>query len=270
MLRAVDALRDAIGSVPVWALVFLAIVVVVASAVNTVAGAGSLLILPALIFSGLDASAANATNRVGILVQTGAAILGFRRAGLRVGPNEVRLTFVTMLGGLVGSFLATLLQPAQMQLAIVCAMGLVLIITLLPKKKRGEGEPPPKDALPAPTPCMMDGFFFIGIYGGFLQAGVGILALLFLSRVFDTSLVASNVLKVTATFGLTIVALAVFAARHEGIDPVRGAVLAIAAAVGGYFGADPAVRLGETWTRRAIVVAVVASMAKLTWDLAAG
>jgi uncharacterized membrane protein YfcA len=267
MLRAVDALLDAIGSVPPWALVFLALVVVVASAVNTVAGAGSLLILPALIFSGLDASSANATNRVGILVQTGAAILGFRKAGLRVGPNEVRLTLVTMLGGLVGSFLATLLLPAQMQLAIVCAMGLVLVITLLPKKKRGEGQPPPRDVLPAPTPGMMAGFFFIGIYGGFLQAGVGILALLFLSRVFDTSLVASNVLKVTATFGLTLVALGVFAVRHEGIDPVRGAVLAVAAAIGGYFGADLAVRLGETWTRRAIVVAVVASMTKLVWDL---
>jgi uncharacterized membrane protein YfcA len=143
----------------------------------------------------------------------------------------------------------------------------VLVITLLPKKKRGEGEPPARDALPTPTPGMMAGFFFIGIYGGFLQAGVGILALLFLSRAFDTSLVASNVLKVTATFGLTLVALAVFAVRDAGIDPVRGAVLAIAGAIGGFFGADLAVRLGETWTRRAIVVAVVASMTKLVWDL---
>ncbi len=259
---------DAIGAVPLWALAFLALVVVIASAMNTVAGAGSLLILPALIFSGLDASSANATNRVGILVQTGAAILGFRKAGLRVGRNELRLTLVTMAGGLVGSFLATLLTPAQMQLAIVVAMGLVLVLTLLPKKQRAEGEPPPHAVLPTPTPGMMTGFFFIGIYGGFLQAGVGILALLLLSRVFDTSLVAGNVLKVTATFGLTIVALGVFAARHEGIEPVRALVLAIAAGVGGYFGADLAVRLGERWTRRAIVVAVVASMTKLVWDLA--
>ena len=184
-----------------------------------------------------------------------------------MGAKELRLTLVTMGGGLLGSFLGTLLDPGQMQLAIVVAMGLVLVITLLPKKKRAEGAPAPKETLPTPTPGMMTGFFFIGIYGGFLQAGVGILALLFLSRVFDTSLVASNVLKVTATFGLTIVALGVFAARHEGIEPVRGVVLAVAAGVGGYFGADVAVRLGETWTRRAIVVAVVASMSKLVWDL---
>ncbi len=49
---------------------------------------------------------------------------------------------------------------------------------------------------------------------------------------------------------------------------MRALVLAIAAGVGGYFGADLAVRLGERWTRRAIVVAVVASMTKLVWDLA--
>jgi uncharacterized membrane protein YfcA len=267
MLVAVDAVLEAISSVPPSALAFLAVVVLVASALNTVAGAGSLLILPALIFSGLDASSANATNRVGILVQTGAAILGFRRAGLSVGPAELRLTAVAMLGGLVGSWLATLLAPAQMQVAIVCAMGLVLVLTLLPRKPRAEGAPPPRDALPPPTLAMVAGFFCVGIYGGFLQAGVGILALLLLSRFFDTSLVAANVVKVTATFGLTVVALAVFAARHEAIDPVRGAVLAASAAVGGFLGADLAVRVGEVWTRRVVVLAVVASMAKLLWDL---
>ncbi|MBX7193002.1 MAG: sulfite exporter TauE/SafE family protein [Sandaracinaceae bacterium] len=254
-------------ALPYGSLAFLALVVLVASAVNTVAGAGSLLVLPALIFSGLDASSANATNRIGILVQTAAAIVGFRRAGKTIGRHELHLTLTTMLGGLLGSFLATLLAPSQMQLAIVIAMGLVLFLTLLPKAARPPDAPPPADSLPAPTPTMLAGFFAIGVYGGFLQAGVGILVLLFLSRVFDTSLVASNVLKSTATFGLTLVALAMFAARGETIDLPRGLVLALGAALGGYFGADLAVRLGERWTRRAIVVAVLASMAKLVFDL---
>ena len=254
-------------SVPLGALTFLFVVAVCASAVNTVAGAGSLLLLPALIVSGLDASAANATNRMGILVQTGAAIVGFRRAGLRVGSNEMRLTFIAMLGGGVGSFLATLLEPAGMQLAIVLAMGLILVATFLPKRRAAPNAPPPRDTLPEPDAKMLVGFFFIGVYGGFLQAGVGILALLFLSHVVGTSLVAGNVLKVTATFGLTIVALGVFAARGETIDAPRGVVLALGAAVGGFYGAGLAVRLGETWTRRAIVIAVVLSMGKLVFDL---
>ncbi len=255
------------------ALVVLALVVLFASAVNTVAGAGSLLILPALIFSGLDASAANATNRIGILVQTAAALVGFRRAGLSIGRDEAKLTLVTMGGGAVGSLLATLLAPARMQLAIIVAMGVILVLSLVPRRKRppsAEGAPAVAK-LPAPDARMLAGFFLIGIYGGFLQAGVGILVLLFLSHVFDASLVASNVLKSTATFGLTLVALGVFAARGETLDAPRGLVLACGAAVGGYFGADVAVRLGERWIRVAIVVAVTASMAKLLWDtLSAG
>jgi uncharacterized membrane protein YfcA len=264
-----DALTEMLGSVPLGALVFLFVVAVFASAVNTVAGAGSLLLLPALIFSGLDASAANATNRVGILVQTGAAIVGFRRAGLRVGRNEMRLTYTTMIGGAVGSFFATLLDPASMQLAIVFAMGLILVATFLPKRRAAPDAPPPSDTIPDPDPRMLAGFFFIGLYGGFLQAGVGILALLFLARFYDASLVAGNVLKVTATFGLTIVALSVFTVRGENIDVPRGLVLATGAAIGGFFGADLAVRLGELWTKRAIMIAVLASMAKLVYDLVA-
>jgi uncharacterized membrane protein YfcA len=253
------------------ALALLALVVLFASMVNTVAGAGSLLVLPALIFSGLDASAANATNRVGILVQTAAAIVGFRRAGLSVGRDEVRLTLVTMAGGALGSFLATLLRPEGMQLAIVVAMGIVLALSLVPRRKRGgEREAKVVEKLPAPDPRMLAGFFLIGVYGGFLQAGVGILVLLFLSHLYDASLVASNVLKSTATFGLTVVALGVFAARGETIDPSRGAVLACAAALGGFLGADVAVRLGDRWIRVTIVLAVVASMAKLLWDLVHG
>ncbi|GAB4206932.1 MAG: sulfite exporter TauE/SafE family protein [Sandaracinaceae bacterium] len=255
---------------PLFALALLAVVVLFASVANTVAGAGSLLVLPALIFSGLDATAANATNRVGILVQTAAAIAGFRRAGLSVGREEAKLTLVVMIGGAVGSFLATLLSPPAMQLAIVIAMGVVLALSLVPPRTKdaARADEPSSRGLPPIDRPMIAGFFLIGIYGGFLQAGVGILVLLFLSRVYGASLVASNVLKSTATLGLTLVALGVFAARGETIDLPRGAVLACAAAVGGYAGADVAVRLGDRWIRRVIVVAAVASMGKLLWDLA--
>ena len=80
-------------------LVLLAVMGVVAGAVNTVAGAGSLLLLPALVFSGLPDDAANATNRVGILAQTAMAVWGYRRAGLSVGKPEAALSGVVMAGG---------------------------------------------------------------------------------------------------------------------------------------------------------------------------
>ncbi|UJR82077.1 sulfite exporter TauE/SafE family protein [Sandaracinus amylolyticus] len=255
-------------------LVVLALVGLVAGWINTVAGAGSLLLLPALIFTGLDASAANATNRLGILATTIAAVLGYRRAGLSVGRNELVLTGAAMVGGGIGSFIATLLAPEQMQIAIVIAMGVMLVLSLIPTKKkkdetkRAEGEaPPPPPKLPPPTPGMIAAFVAIGTYGGFLQAGVGIVALLYLSIAHGVSLVASNVVKSTVTLALTVIAIAVFAARGETIDLVRGGVLAATSAIGGLVGARATVALGDRFVRIAVVVAVVASMVKLVYDM---
>lgn len=257
-------------------LALLALVGLVAGWINTIAGAGSLLLLPALIFTGLDASAANATNRLGILAQTLAAVLGYRRAGLSIGRAELALTAAAMVGGAIGSFIATLLAPSEMQIAIVIAMGVMLVLSLVPRKKTAptaevEGEPakepPRRDELPAPTPGMIAAFLVIGIYGGFLQAGVGIVVLLYLSVFHGATLVASNVVKSTITLALTVIAIAMFAARGETMDLARGGVLAVSSAAGGLLGARATVALGDRFVRVVVVVAVLASMVKLVWDM---
>jgi uncharacterized membrane protein YfcA len=238
----------------------LALVGAIAGWVNTVAGAGSLLLLPALIFAGLPADAANATNRIAILVQSIFAVWGYRRQGLKIGASERTFTIAAAFGGVIGALIASWLSAAHLRDAIVVAMGVMLVLSLVPRKKT-EGA-----ALPTPTAFTVVGLFAIGIYGGFLQAGVGILVLLFLSIVAGAGLVASNVLKSTVTLALAIVSLIVFASRGERIDPLLGGALAVGSAAGGYLGAQATVKLGERWIRGAIVVAVVASMIKLLLD----
>lgn len=277
-------------------LIVLAVVGVIAGWINTVAGAGSLLLLPALIFTGLDASAANATNRLGILATTIAALVGYRRAGLSIGRSEIVLTAAAMVGGGAGAFLATLLAPEQMQVAIVIAMGVMLVLSLVPAKRAKEKSAAGVDGVAtatdtqsaaasatatvagaadgakpvtplAPTAGMIAAFALIGVYGGFLQAGLGIVVLLYLSIAHGVSLVASNVVKSTVTLALTVVAIAVFASRGEEIDLARGGVLAISSAVGGLAGARSTVALGDRLVRGVVVVAVVASMVKLVLDM---
>ncbi len=246
--------------------VMLALVGLVAGWINTVAGAGSLLLLPALIFTGLPADAANATNRIAVLVQSGAAVWGYHRAGLRIGRAERVLTLAGALGGVLGAFIATLLSARIIHHAIVVALAVMLVLSVLPKRKP-EHE---KLTLPPPTAFAVFGLFVIGIYGGFLQAGVGILVLLFLSLALSAGLVASNVLKSTLTLALSVVSLAVFAARGETIDPLRGAALAIGSGVGGYVGAHSTVKLGEKWIRLGIVIAVLSALGKLVFDALGG
>jgi uncharacterized membrane protein YfcA len=259
-------------------LLVLAIVGVIAGSINTVAGAGSLLLLPALIFTGLDADDANATNRIGILVGAAAALIGYRRAGLAIGRRELALTFAAMIGGGIGAFVATLLAADDVRIAIVVAMGVMLVLSLIPPRKSappaGIAATPaqpitpaaPSPALPPPTAGMLLAFVAIGTYGGFLQAGLGIVVLLYLSMVHRVPLVASNVVKSTVTLALTVVAIAVFAWRGERIDLVRGGVLAIASAIGGLVGARATVELGERFVRIAIAVVVLASMIQLLVD----
>lgn len=251
--------------------IVLGLVGLVAGWINSLAGAGSLLLLPALMFTGLDASAANATNRIAILATTLAALFGYRRRGLSIGKSELGLTVAASIGGGIGAFIATLLPPARMQLAIVIAMGIMLVLSFVPPRRRrisSEGGEEPALGVPRPTAMMLLSFLGIGVYGGFLQAGLGIVVLLYLSLAHGVSLVHANVVKSTITLALSIVALAVFIARGETIDVARGAVLAVSSAVGGLWGARSATRFGERLIRKVVVVAVVASMAKLGFDLA--
>jgi uncharacterized membrane protein YfcA len=238
----------------------LALVGAIAGWVNTVAGAGSLLLLPALIFAGLPADAANATNRIAILVQSIFAVWGYRRQGLHVGATERTFTIAAAIGGVIGALIASWLSASHLRDAIVVAMGVMLVLSLVPRRTT-EGA-----ALPSPSPLTIAGLFAIGIYGGFLQAGVGILVLLFSSIVAGAGLVASNVLKSTVTLALALVSLIVFASQGETIDPMLGGALAVGSAAGGYLGAHATVKLGEKWIRGAIVIAVLASMIKLVLD----
>ncbi len=117
------------------------------------------------------------------------------------------------------------------------------------------------------TPRTVLGLALIGVYGGFLQAGLGIMLVLFLGRATSMELVRANVLKSAATFALTLVALAVFSSAGETIDLARGGALAVGSAVGGLYGAKAAVRLGETTVRRVITAAIVLALVKMVVDL---
>jgi uncharacterized membrane protein YfcA len=237
----------------------------VAGYVNTIAGAGSLLTLPALIFTGLDASAANATNRIAVVVQSLAAILAYRRSGIRVGGFAARAFAPAGVAAALGAWVASRLDEGTLEVAIAIAMGVFLVLSLVPPKRAKEETGGAGELPPFSIPLSV-GFFFIGFYAGFLQAGVGILVLLYLAHGHGTDLVTANAAKVALVLGVSVVSLVVFAASDVAIDPVRGGLLALSTAVGGYLGARATLRRGQRLIRLAMVVAVLASIAKLAFD----
>ena len=105
-------------------------------------------------------------------------------------------------------------------------------------------------------------FFFIGIYGGFIQAGTGFLILLVLSGVNRFSLVKSNAVKVVVAFIYTISALAVFVINDQ-VDWKYGLVLSVGNALGGWFSSRWSVRKGDGVVKIFLIIMVTAMAVKL-------
>ncbi len=231
----------------------------VAGVLNTLAGGGSLITLPLLIFSGLPADVANGTNRVAIVLQNIGGLAGFRRHGLRVGREAWILLAPSMVGAILGAKLAVDMDETLMRRAI----GVMLVLMLVPILRSARpGAPRPAEGM-RPSWWIWPAYFLVGVYGGFLQAGVGFFYLALLVGVQGLDLVRANLIKVFLILAYSVVALALFAAEGK-VAPLQGLVLAAGNMAGGWVGAHMAVRKGEKLIRAVLVVAVLASAIKLT------
>lgn len=236
--------------------------------VNVVAGAGSLLTLPALIFSGLDAVAANATNRIALVPQVSIGLLTLRRRGVRGGGLFALVAPFALVGAMGGALLASVTPPTWIRLAIGVAIVAFLVLSrisvrsgLSPLALRSARE------LPAPLRLRLRlVFVLIGAYGGFLQAGVGILILLTLSRLASFSLLQANVLKLQLGLMVNGLALGVFVWQGLEMSALRAAALAAGTSTGSYLGARATVARGDRLIRTAMTVVLLACTAKFLWD----
>ncbi len=223
--------------------------------INTLAGSGSLLTLPLLIYLGLPANVANGTNRVGILLQNVAGVVEFRRQ--KVLPLRVGLALAApaVIGSLIGAGIAVNLDEQTMRRAIGAIMVLMLVIMMWRPERwlRGRGEEAARlrwhDFLL---------LLLVGVYGGFIQAGVGILLLgaLVLGAGYD--LVRANAIKVLVVLAFTISALGVFLANGQ-VQWGVGLLLAIGSVSGAWVAARMAVRRGAGFVRWVVAVVIVAS-----------
>lgn len=227
-----------------------------AGVVNAVAGAGSMITLPALMFAGgLPASVANASNRVAVLVQSLSATEGFRRQGVRGIRPGLLLALPACAGAIGGAWLATVLSDTALRRAMGLVFLAVLVPILWPRKAAAEG------GEVRATPAALVSFFFLGIYGGFIQVGIGILILVLFSML-DMSLVQGNAVKVVTVAALTAVALALFLSK--GLVVWRPAlVVAAGSAIGGFLGARLSAKKGERFIRIFVGLAAVASSLQL-------
>ncbi|MFB6257813.1 MAG: sulfite exporter TauE/SafE family protein [Flavobacteriales bacterium] len=214
-------------------LIFL--VGLLAGFINTVGAGGSMLVLPILILSGLPSDLANGTNRVAIFLQTIVGVAGFKRQGHWAPKRAALLGSIALLGAIPGAFLAIRATDQWFERILALVILLMGSYLLFQKKltgREGVGLPSWKN-IRTSAPF----FLIIGVYGGFVQAGVGFLLLATLTGVTGFHLARANSVKVFVVLIYTIAALAVFL-WHGQVDWVKGCTLAAGNMIGGWVGSQ--------------------------------
>lgn len=243
-----------------WHYLLLVIVGFAAGVINTLAGGGSLLVLPILIFLGLPSNVANATNRIGIAVQALVGTMGYRSKGVSNYPFNLYLGISALFGSLIGAQIAVDIRGDVFNRILSIIMLIVVaLIVFKPKAKRMEF---PERLRGRHLVFALIGFFFIGIYGGFINAGVGFVIMLFLTQVNRLSLLKTNATKVALVFIYTLGALALFAYRGT-VDWGLGAVLALGSSAGAWWSSRFSVDKGEGVIKTAMAIMVTAMSIKL-------
>jgi uncharacterized membrane protein YfcA len=237
--------------VPAWLeLTVLAAAGVIAGALNVVAGGGSFLILPLLLFFGMPAAIANGTNRVGVLTQNFGGVAGFHRHGAVDWSWARTASIPALVGASIGVWLALSIPDFAFRRMLSVAMVCVTVWSLLGPQRDGR-----RALLPPTHPLVVVGFFVVGLYGGFIQAGVGFLVLAITTSA-GMDLVRGNAVKLLTILLLTALSLGAFAASHQ-VDWPRGAALGVGNLIGSQFGVRLAVMKGHDWLQRLVTIVVI-------------
>lgn len=227
-----------------------------AGAINVMAGGGSTLTLPTLIFLGLDAATANGTNRVAIILQNIFATWSFRREKVSRLRQSLTLAVWTLPGAVAGAVLAVQISDAWFRRILGIVMIGVVISMVLP---RGSRETTPEGTT---SWWVYPSLFGVGFYGGFIQVGVGFLLMAAFYHLLKMNLVFVNMHKVLVVLVYTIPALLIFALTDH-VDWTLGLALAAGNSLGGWWAARFSVRRGEKVIRYVLIVAVVIMAAKI-------
>ncbi len=223
---------------------------------NVVAGGGSLITVPTLIFLGLPPVMANGTNRIAILSQNITSVHRFKKKGYFSPKAGLILGLTASAGALIGSNIAVDLPGEVFNKILSAVMVLVLILTIFGKKKEGT-----RDVIEN-IPLLAIAFFFVGIYGGFIQAGSGFIIIAVFSLISGTTLVRTNSMKVFIVMIYTVPSLLVFLINGQ-VQWLMGLVLAVGNSLGALVGTNFSISKGDKWIKIILTVTVSAMAVKL-------
>ena len=229
----------------------------VAGAINTVAGSGSVVTLSMLSFLGLPSTVANGTNRIGVLFQS---IVGYTTYKKHTPvENNWGITIATVIGSIIGTQIAVEINEQMMNISIgILMIGLLGLVLMKPKEWLKQKS---NEQANWSMPMRYFVFFLVGIYGGFIQAGVGILMLSALILGEGLALAKANGMKLLIVLIYTIPSLLLFVYYGQ-VNWIYGLLLAIGQIFGAWVSARFATQnpKANVWIRYLLIVILILSI----------
>ena len=236
----------------------------VVSLINSIAGGGSTLSLPIMIFMGLPATVANGTNRIGLIIGNFSSAINLMRHGYLNKKIFLQLALPTFFGALVGACFLVHIGDKLFQAILAVVICLVVVMSNLKKDVLGKPPAAPPEKLTLKGAL---GFFGIAIYGCIVQVGVGFVQIFGLTRYTGLSPIEINALKNSLTNVFLVVSTIALGINGK-IDWPMAVLMAAGAWVGGYFGSFLQRKKGNKFIQRFISVCSIAMAVALVVDLA--
>ena len=243
----------------IWQYIILLLVGIVVGFVNVMAGGGSLLSIPIMLFMGVPAPVANGTNRIAIMAQMATAAITFFNKGYSDFKLSLTLSLAALPGAIVGAYIGTHLEGVWFNRILAVIMLAVMLVVATQKQTAAYTQAPPRKPRLALAHIFMA---ILGIYGGFIQVGVGFLFAPILYNTLGLDLVRVNMHKTFIITVYTTAALIVFAWQVE-IFWILGLCLAVGTSIGAWLSAQVQVSQGERLIRLVLNTVLALCIIKL-------
>lgn len=244
-----------------------------AGAINAVAGGGTVLTFPALLFSGTGAVTANATSTFGLTVGTAGSLFGFRSQWPAIRPWVWRFVPVSILGSIGGSWLVRHQGEAAFVRAVPWLLLFATVLFLLQEplrrwRRRRAGLMAEADKSPPVAACVLMQLG-VAVYGGYFGAGIGILMLSVLGFMGMRDIHTMNALK--NLLGAVINGTAsIYFALSGMVDWPRALIMLLGAVPGYWLGAHFSQKIPQPAVRAFVVFVGLGISALMFWKMLAG
>jgi len=225
----------------------------IAGVLNALAGGGSFITVALLIFTGIEPTVANATNRLGVWIQSVFGVKKFVSMGYFPKKYSFTIMFPAMVGAIFGAYVATVITDAAFKKYLAIFMVLMTLLTFLKPSSKEKLEDVVFNS--ASFVLTMIAYFLIGFYGGFIQAGVGfmVVACCVLSGL---DMVRSHSVKMFMNLMTATVSVGIFIYADK-ILYLPALALGVGMAVGAVYAAGLSVKVSEAFLKKLVSVVIL-------------